>query len=69
MTPGTRPSGGDADGSFATESHHLLRCRQPPCEKAQQWRRALGRLAMMREARLLPDVIAYSTAVRACEEV
>ena len=34
----------------------------------QQWQQALGLLAAMREAELLPNVITYSAAICACEK-
>ena len=36
--------------------------------KAQYWHHALGLLALMRKAHLLPNVITYSAAISACEK-
>ena len=38
------------------------------CVKGEQWQQALGLLAVMRQAELLPNVILYGVAISACEE-
>ena len=38
------------------------------CEKGKQWQRALALLSEMREAKLEPNVITYSSCIVACEK-
>ena len=57
MATGTMPSGGEAGNGFGSNGHHILGGYRGH-ERSAQRLRALGFLAVMREASLAPNVIA-----------
>ena len=57
MATGTMPPGGDAGSCFGPKCHHILGGYRGH-ERSAQRLRALGFLAVMREAGLAPNVIA-----------